>query len=51
MNVAKGLTESISNVEKGLSQRFHWLIPKPNPIKFADLKTMKEEFSESIGEY
>ena len=50
VNVAKGLIESISNVEKGLSQRFHWLIPKPNPIKFADLKTMKE-FSESIGEY
>lgn len=50
-NVAKGLIESIPNVEKGLSQRFHWLIPKPNPIKFADLKTMKEEFSESIGEY
>ena len=51
VNVAKGLIESLPNVEKGLSQRFHWLIPKPNLIKFADLKTMKEEFSESIGEY
>jgi len=50
VNVAKGLIESVPNVEKGLSQRFHWLIPKPNPIKFADLKMVDKEFSDSIGE-
>jgi len=50
-NVAKGLIEAIPNVEKGLSQRFHWLFPKPNPIKFADLQSVKEEFSDAIGTY
>lgn len=50
-NVAKGLIESIPNVEKGLSQRFHWLIPKPNPIKFADLQSVDKGFSDAIGTY
>ena len=30
-NVARGFIESTANVEKGLIQRFHWLIPKPYP--------------------
>lgn len=50
-NVARGLIESMPNVEKGLSQRFHWLIPKPNPVKFADLQSADKGFSDAIGMY
>ena len=49
-NVARGFIESTANVEKGLIQRFHWLIPKPHPKKFADLNTMDKTFSDSVGE-
>ena len=48
-NVARGFIESIANVEKGLIQRFHWLIPKPYPKKFKDLKTIDKSFSDSVG--
>ena len=50
-NVARGLIESMPNVEKGLSQRFHWLITKPNPVKFADLQSADTGFSDAIGTY
>ena len=49
-HVVRGFIESTANVEKGLIQRFHWLIPKPYPKKFADLKTTDKTFSDSVGE-
>jgi len=49
VNVARGFIESTANVEKGLIQRFHWLIPKPYPKKFKDLKKIDTSFSDSVG--
>ena len=48
-SVARGLIESIVNIEKGVCQRFLWVLPKPCPTKFCDLKEMNEEFSDKIG--
>lgn len=48
-SVARGLIESIANIEKGVCQRFLWILPKPSPTKFCDLKEMNEEFSDKIG--
>ena len=48
-SVARGLIESIANIEKGVCQRFLWILPKPSPTKFCDLKEMNEEFSNKIG--
>lgn len=49
-SVAKGLIENTSNIEKGLCQRFIWLVPCPTPVPFAELQPIDSEFTASIGE-
>ena len=48
--VAKGLIENPSNIEKGLCQRFLWLVPSPTPVPFDELQAIDGDFSASIGE-
>lgn len=48
-NIAKGLIESQSNIEKGVCQRFLWIFPKPHPTKFKELKPVDGGFSNKIG--
>lgn len=38
------------NAEKGLSQRFLWLFPRPIYGKFETLEAVKEEFIDNVGE-
>ena len=49
--VARTLIELPGNAEKGLSQRFLWLYPKPIYGKFKTLEPVREEYIETIGEY
>ena len=35
--------------EKGLAQRFLWIVPKPSYAKFATLQSVNEEFYDSLG--
>ena len=48
-NVAKALIENTSSVEKGLTQRFLWLFPKPSYAKFETLEMIEEQFSDYLG--
>ena len=48
--VARTLIELPGNAEKGLSQRFLWLYPKPIYGKFETLEPVREDFIETIGE-
>lgn len=48
--VARNLVELSSSIEKGLTQRFLWLFPKPSFAKFVKLEMFEERFSEYIGE-
>lgn len=47
--VARALIEIPSNIEKGLSTRFLWVIPKPRYSKFASLEPVNKDFTESLG--
>ena len=49
--VARSLIELPGNAEKGLSQRFLWLYPKPVYGKFETLEPVREEFTEKIGNF
>lgn len=49
--VAKGLIESAPNIEKGLCQRFLWIVPKPNPTNFEELGSIDEDFTKNIGKH
>ena len=51
LNIAKGLIESQSNIEKGVCQRFLWIFPKPHPTKFNDLKPVDGSFSNETGKH
>lgn len=48
-NVAKAIIDNSSSVEKGLTQRFLWLFPKPSFAKFETLEMIDEQFSEYLG--
>ncbi len=48
--VARGLIENTANVEKGLCQRFMWLVPSATPIPFDDLQRIDSDFTASISE-
>ena len=48
-NVAKGLIEAPTNIEKGVCQRFLWVFPKPTPTKFENLTPVDQTFSDNIG--
>lgn len=47
--VARNILENQANVEKGLCQRFLWLVPKPTSVAFEDLKHVDTNFSTAIG--
>ena len=47
--VAKSLIQLPASVEKGLTQRFLWIIPKPSFAKFDTLELVDERFSVYLG--
>jgi len=47
--VARSLIELPRNAEKGLSQRFLWLFPKPMYSKWKDLAPIDKVFYDDIG--
>lgn len=49
-SVAKALIELHASIEKGLTQRFMWMFPKPSFAKFDTLEMIEESFSEYLGE-
>ena len=48
--VAKSLIELPASIEKGLTQRFLWIFPKPSFAKFDTLELIDETFSEYLGD-
>jgi len=48
-SVARSLIELQSNVEKGLCQRFLWLVPQPTIVKFEQLQQVNADFVTTIG--
>ena len=48
-SVARNIIEQNTGAERGFSQRFLWLFPKPTFAKFASLKPVPEEVNEAIG--
>ncbi len=48
-SVAWHLIEIPANIEKGLCQRFLWLVPKPSPVPFEDLQQVDREFFTSLS--
>ena len=48
--VARALIELPASIEKGLTQRFLWIFPKPSFAKFDSLELIEEEFSTYLGE-
>lgn len=49
--VAINLMDNKANVNKGLIQRFLWLVPEPNAVPFSELQQVDREFSAAIGNY
>lgn len=49
--VSRSLIEQPGNVEKGLSQRFLWLFPKPIYTHFENLEELDKDFVETLGKY
>ncbi len=49
-SVARVLIEQQSNVEKGLCQRFLWIVPKPKIVTFEQLQKVDDTFTAAIGE-
>ena len=47
--VARSLIELQQSVEKGLAQRFLWIMPKPTYSKFCSLESVDETFYEYLG--
>ena len=48
-SVARNLMELPGNAEKGLSQRFLWLCPKPIYNEFTTLGKIDKSFTNKIG--
>ena len=48
-SVAWNMIEAQGNVEKGLCQRFLWLIPQPVSTPFKDLEQVDKEFTATMG--
>ena len=46
--VARSIIEQHTGAERGFSQRFLWIFPKPTFAKFASLKPVPEEVTESM---
>jgi len=49
--VSRCLIENTSNIEKGLSQRFLWIFPKPTYAEFQSLQLVDTEFAKALGMY
>ena len=49
--VVRALIEQQSNVEKGLCQRFLWIVPKPTIVTFDQLQQVDTGFMSAIGEF
>ena len=47
--VARSLIENNANIEKGLSQRFTWVFPKPTYAKFETLQPVDDTFTTQLG--
>ena len=47
--VARNMLEHPANVEKGLCQRFLWLVPEPTTVAFEELQCVDTSFSTAIG--
>lgn len=47
--VVRTLIELQANIEKGLCQRFHWVVPKPVAIPPDEQQQVDREFSTAIG--
>lgn len=48
-SVAKNLIDNQSNVEKGLCQRFLWILPRPTTVSFEKLEQVDKDFFTAIG--
>lgn len=48
-SVARALIELPASVEKGLTQRFLWIFPKPSYANFDSLELVEEKFSLYLG--
>ena len=48
-SVARTLIEQQANVEKGLCQRFLWLVPEPTLVNFDQLQEVNAGFISKIG--
>ena len=49
--VARTLLEMPPAIEKGLVQRFLWIIPKPSFAQFSSLESANKDFTDYLGEY
>ena len=49
--VARNLIDVQANVEKGLCQRFLWLVPEPNLVTYEQMCKADADFTTGIGEY
>ena len=49
-SIARNLIEIPTNVEKGLCQRFLWLVPKPTSVPFEELQEVDKDFSTALSE-
>ena len=47
--VARSLIENNANIEKGLSQRFMWVFPKPTYANFETLQPVDTTFTRQLG--
>ena len=48
-SVARALIEQQANVEKGMCQRFLWVVPKPAIVNFYQLQKVDTCFVSTIG--
>lgn len=48
-SVARTIIEQTTGAERGFSQRFLWIFPKPTFAKFASLEPVSDEISATIG--
>ena len=47
--VARNLIELPQAIEKGLIQRFLWIVPKPSYAPFESLEVPNKDFTEYLG--
>lgn len=50
-SVAKALIELPASIEKGLTQRFLWVIPRPSFASFNTLELIDDSFTQYLGKH